>query len=242
MTSVVEIAPGLYRISTFFPEINLQFNQFFVVDDEPLLYHTGPRSLFPRVRDAVASISDPSRIRWISFSHFEADECGSLNEWLSLAPSSEAVCSFVGKAVSVDDFASRPARALAHGEVLGTGRHRFRYIPTPQVPHAWDAGHLFEETQGTLFCSDLGHQNGDVEPVTSAGADVVERMRRMLLEYDASPFAGYFPYTPHTERIIQGLADLNPRRLAIMHGSIFAGDGGRILRDMARMMKETLGR
>lgn len=239
MTTATEIAPDLYRISTYVSPINLQFNQFLVTDDEPLLFHTGLKKMFPTVRDAVARIIDPARLRWIGFSHFEADECGALNEWLGVAPAAEPVCSLVGALVSVNDFAIRPAHPLAHGQLLGTGKYRFRFRQTPHVPHCWEAGLLFEETQGTLLCSDLFHQNGDVEPVTES--DVVERHRRVLLEYQTGPLANYLPYTPHTDRILRDLAALEPKRLATMHGSTFVGDGRRALHDLAEVYRETLG-
>ncbi|UCD48721.1 MAG: hypothetical protein JSW27_14445 [Phycisphaerales bacterium] len=188
MNTVTEIAPDGYRISTFVSQANLQFNQFLVRDDEPLLFHTGMRRLFPTVREAVAKLIDPGMIRWIGFSHFEADECGALTEWQNLAPNATAVCSLVAKSVSVDDVvAVRPAQALCDGEVLTTGKHRFQFLQTPQVPHAWDAGLLFEETQRLLLCSDLFHQNGDVEAVTES--DVVGRFKDMLIEYQQGPFA-----------------------------------------------------
>ena len=149
--AVTEIAPDLYRISTYIPEIDLQFNQFLVKDDEPLLFHTGMKVMFPLVRDAVASVIDPSSIRWIGFSHFEADECGSLNEWLQTAPAAQPVCSMVGALVSINDFALRPALGMTDGEVLSTGGYRFRFLQTPHVPHCWEAGLLFEETKCTLL-------------------------------------------------------------------------------------------
>jgi flavorubredoxin len=240
MTTISEIAPDLFRISTYDPAGGLQFNQFLLRDEQPLLFHTGHRALFPVVHDAVASLIDPATIRYIGFSHFEADECGSLNEWLALAPGAEALCSFVGAMVSINDFASRPARSLAHDEVFSTGSYRFRYRQTPHVPHCWEAGLLFEETQGTLLCSDLFHQNGDVPAVTES--DVVAAARQTLIDYNAGPFANYLPYTPQTDAILQGLADLKPRTLATMHGSAFIGDGERALRDLALVMRETLGR
>ena len=236
--SVNEIAPDCYRISTYIPEINLQFNQFLLNDEEPLLFHTGMRSLFPAVRDAVATVIDPSKIRWISFSHFEADECGSLNEWLEIAPSAQAVCSMVGALVSINDFALRPAKAMNDGEVLETGQHRYRFAHTPHVPHCWEAGLLFEETNGTLLCSDLFHQNGDLEPLTES--DVIDRARKTLIDYQAGPFANYMPYTKHTDGILQRLATLNPRTLAPMHGSAYAGNGGQAIRDLAVVMREVL--
>lgn len=236
--SVNEIAPDCYRISTYIPEINLQFNQFLLNDEEPLLFHTGMRSLFPAVRDAVETVIDPSKIRWISFSHFEADECGSLNEWLEIAPSAQAVCSMVGALVSINDFALRPAKAMNDGEVLETGQHRYRFAHTPHVPHCWEAGLLFEETNGTLLCSDLFHQNGDLEPLTES--DVIDRARKTLIDYQAGPFANYMPYTKHTDGILQRLATFNPRTLAPMHGSAYAGDGGQAIRDLAVVMREVL--
>jgi flavorubredoxin len=239
MTQITEIAHNMYRISTFIPEVNLQFNQFLVKDDEPLLFHTGMKAMLPLVRDAVASLSDPSSIRWLGFSHFEADECGSLNEWLQTAPAAQPVCSLVGALVSINDFAIRPARGMTDGEVLSTGKYRFRFLHTPHVPHCWEAGLLFEETNGTLLCSDLFHQNGNVEPMT--GSDLIERARKTLVDYQAGPFANYMPYTKHTDGILQGLADLKPRTIATMHGSTYAGDGERALRDLADVMREVLG-
>lgn len=240
MTSVSEIAPDLYRISTYVPEANLQFNQFLVRDEQPLLFHTGMRGLFPAVKDAVAQLIDPATIRWIGFSHFEADECGSLREWQLLAPEASAVCSFVGKVVSVDDVvAARPAQPLNDGEQISTGKYRFRFLQTPHVPHCWDAGLFFEETQGTLLCSDLFHQNGDVEPLTSS--DVVGRFRQTLVDYEHSPFASYMPYTQQTAQILERLSHLKPKTLATMHGSTFAGNGEQAIKDLAVAMKEILG-
>jgi flavorubredoxin len=240
MTQITEVAPDVYRISTYLPEINLQFSQFLVRDDEPLLFHTGLKRLFPRVRDAVARLLEPSRLRWIGFSHFEADECGSLREWQALAPQATAVCSLVGKLVSIDDCAAlRPARGMTDGEVLATGAYRFRFVQTPHVPHCWEAGLLFEETHRTLLCSDLFHQMGDVEPQTSA--DVVGRFKQTLLAYQQGPLAHYLPYTTQTAAILQRLAALKPRTLATMHGSVFVGDGERALHDLALAWKEVMG-
>ena len=239
MPAVDEIAPDFYRISTYISEINLQFSQFLINDDEPLLFHTGMRSLFPHVRDAVATVIDPAKIRWISFSHFEADECGSLNEWLQIAPAAQPVCSMVGALVSINDLAQRPAKGMTDGEVLSTGKYRFRFLQTPHVPHCWEAGLMFEETQRTLLSSDLFHQNGDVEPLTDS--DVIDRARNTLIEYQAGPFANYMPYTKHTDPILQKLADLKPRTIAPMHGSAYTGDGERAIRDLALVMREVLG-
>lgn len=237
--SVTEIAPDLYRISTYVPEINLQFNQFLVNDDQPLLFHSGLKAMFSQVHDAVKSLIDPTKLRWVGFSHFEADECGALNEWLQVAPAAAPVCSTLGAMVSVNDFAIRAAHGMADDEVLNTGKYRFRFIQTPHVPHCWEAGLLFEETQGTLFCSDLFHQNGDVEPLTQA--DVIDRARQTLIDYQASPLANYIPYTQHTDKILQRLAALKPQTIVPMHGSAFAGDGERAIQALAIVLREVLG-
>lgn len=238
-TQITEIAADVFRICTFLPEINLQFNQFVVRDEQPLLYHTGMKGIFPLVRDAVGRIMDPAQIRWIGFSHFEADECGALHEWQTVAPNATAICSLVGKVVSVDDVvAARPAQAMENGQILTTGKHRFRFLRTPQLPHCWEASHLFEETNKTLFCSDLFHQNGDVEPSTSA--DVIGRCKQTLVDYQQGPLANYIPYTNHTAPMLKRLAALKPAALATMHGSTFVGDGERAINDLARVFKEVL--
>jgi flavorubredoxin len=237
-TRINEIAPDLFRISTYISKYNLQFNQFLVRDDEPLLFHTGMKGMFSMVQKAVAKVLDPTRLRWVGFSHFEADECGSLNEWLALAPRAEPVCGMVGATVSINDFADRKTRVLADGEVLVTGRHRFRHLDTPHVPHAWDAALLFEETGGTLFSSDLCLQNGNLEPVTRE--DILEPAREALLAFQAGPLANSYPWTKLTPTTLQRLAVLEPKVLAVMHGSSFTGDGGRVMRELAVMMKEVL--
>ncbi|HZW10804.1 MAG TPA: hypothetical protein VFF69_12955 [Phycisphaerales bacterium] len=240
MSKITEIAPDVHRISILMPEINLQFNHFLVVDEEPMLYHTGMRRMFPEVLEAVGRVIDPGRLRWIGFSHFEVDECGSLNDWLRVAPRAQAVTGVVGALVNLNDFADRPARALESNEVLSTGRMRFRYRSTPHLPHGWDAGVLFEETQGVLFCSDLFHHDGDVEPLTES--DILGRVRDAIVSYQAGPLMDYMPYTPNTRSLLEGLAALKPRTLATMHGSSFQGDGARALLDLDVVMKETLGR
>jgi flavorubredoxin len=239
MSQITEIAPDVFKIATFISEGNIQFSQFVVRDEEPLLYHTGMKGLFPTVKEAVAKLIDPSTIRWIGFSHFEADECGALGEWQRIALDATAICSFVSKVVSVDDVvAERPARALEDGEVLVTGKNRFKFLQTPHVPHAWDAGHLFEENSGTLLCSDLFHQNGDVEAVTNS--DIVSGFKEMLIEYQKGPFANYLPYTTETEQILNRLADLKPKTIAPMHGSTYTGDGASAIYDLAQAMKDVL--
>ena len=240
MAQITEVAPDLFRITTFLEPFNLQFSQFLVRDAEPLLYHTGPRALFPAVKEAVASLIDVRTLRWIGFSHFEADECGSLPEWQQLAPQSDAVCSLVSKLVSVDDcLALRPAKGMTDGEVLETGKYRFRFLATPHVPHCWESGLMFEETQRTLLCSDLLHQNGNVEPVTQS--DVVGRSRDVLVEYQQGPLANYMPYCTLTDPTLKRLAALQPKTVATMHGSVYVGDGENVLRDLATVFREVLG-
>lgn len=238
-TTVTEVAPDLFRLSTFVPAFGLQFNQFLVRDEEPLLFHTGMRGLFPAVRDAVAEVLDPKTLRWVSFSHFEADESGALDDWLRVAPSAQAACGALAAMVSVDDVALRPARGLAHDEVLTTGRFRFRYRATPHVPHGWDAGLLFEETTRALFCSDLFFHGGDVEAVTRD--DLVARYRDSLTDAKGTPLDFSVPYTEQTRPILQGIAALAPAILLPMHGSAWQGDGERAVLAMADMLDEVLG-
>lgn len=239
-TRIDEIAPDLYRLSTYIARINLQFNQFLVIDDEPFLYHTGLRGMFSSVRDAVARIVNPAQIRWISFSHFESDECGSLNEWMAVAPRAEAVCGVIGALVNINDFIGGRARTMATGEVLETGRHRFLFLETPHVPHSWDAGLFFEQTGATLFTSDLFLQNGNLSPLTEA--DLVGPARQSLLDYEAGPLHHPYPYVTWTNETLQMLAGLRPKLLATMHGSSYSGDGQRALRELAEMLDSTLGR
>jgi len=239
MTTVTEISENIFRISTLVPEFDLQFNQFLIRDDEPVLYHTGMRSLFPDVQAAVASIINPADIRWIGFSHFEPDECGSLNDWLAIAPAAQALTSNVGALVYIGDFASRPPRVLDEDEVFSIGAHRLRFRHTPHFPHGWDASMLFDETSGVLFCSDLFHQAGDVEAMTESS--VIERFRTTLLNYEQGPLASYMPYTQHTARYVAELAQLAPTACATMHGSTYIGDGAQALLDMGGVLQEVFG-
>ena len=239
MAIISEIAPNIYRISIFAQQGNLQFNHFLVKDDEPLLFHTGLRRMHAEIREAVSTLINVSELRHISFSHFESDECGSLNEWLAAAPNADVICSQVGARVMVNDFIGRESRALADGGTFATGQYRFRYCQTPHLPHGWDSGLLFEETQKTLLCSDLFHQAGDVEPLTTA--DVVGRSHQALKEYQAGILAEYVPYTAITARNLKKLADLKPKTLAIMHGSSFTGDCARALEDLDVALRDLFG-
>jgi flavorubredoxin len=237
MSQIVEIAPDVYRLCLFHSELNLQFNHFLIKDDEPLLFHAGYKASFPELRALVEKIIPPAHLRWISFSHFESDECGALNYWLDAAPHASAACNFLGAALNINDFASRPPRVLQPEESLTTGKHQYRFCSTAHVPHGWDAGVLFDETTGTLFCSDLLFHPGNVEPVTSS--DIVGRSRQALLGFKQSPFAYSAPYTPQTDEVMERLAALRPKLLATMHGSSFSGDGASALRGFATVIRET---
>jgi flavorubredoxin len=238
-TNVTEISPDIFRISTFVPDYGIQMNQFLVRDDEPFLMHTGLKKMFPVTLEGVSKVMDPSKLRWIGFSHFESDECGALNEWLQVAPHAQAVCSVVGSIVTVNDFADRPARPLNEGEILETGRHRLRFLATPHVPHGWDAGLFFDETESTLLCSDLFFHPGNPDPLTES--DVVGPAKASLIESFTGPLANDIPYTPYTDSTLRRIAALEPQTLALMHGASFKGDGRTAILDLADMLKEVLG-
>ena len=236
MVRIDEIESGIFRLSIFSTESGFQYNVFLVRDEEPLLYHTGPKSLFPQFSQAVDSLIDLNDLRWISYSHFESDECGALNGWLTIAPQAEAIIGMVGAAVN-GEFAIRPIRPLQDNEVFSTGKRSFRYLRTPHLPHGWDAGFLFEETGRILFTSDLFHQNGDVEPITEAS--LADRFQDVLRN-SQGPFSNYIPYTLHTEQMLRRLADLQPKTLAVMHGSSYKGDGKRAIEELIQVFKENL--
>ena len=237
-SKITEVAPDVYRISTFDDRYGIQMNQYLVRDDEPFLMHTMGRSLFPATSRAVASLIEPATLRWIGFSHFEADECGALNDYLRIAPRAEAVCSFIGATITLADCADRPARALADGELLETGRHRLQLVCTPHVPHGWDGCFFFDTVDRTLFCSDLFFQPGDPGQLTEA--DVVGPAGDAIREGLSGPLAHDMPYTSHTDAAFRRLAALKPRTLAVMHGPAYRGDGERALLGLAAVARETL--
>ena len=224
-TDVHEITDGIYQLRTYIEPADFTFNQFLVMADEPLLFHTGLRSLFPLVSDAVGRLMPVERLRWITFGHVEGDECGSMNQWLAAAPQAEVAHGALGCAVQVNDLADRPPRPLTDGEVVDLGGKRVRYLATPHVPQGWDAGVLFEETTGTLLCGDLFTRMGRFDPVTSddiVGPAVVAEDNFLAT-----------CLTPATAPTIRSLADLEPTTLALMHGSAYTGDGAAALRDLA---------
>jgi flavorubredoxin len=229
-TDTHEIADDVFRLSTYVPEGDFTFNQFLVRADEPLIFHTGPRRMFPLVSEAVARLMPLEDLRWITFGHVEADESGSMNDWLAVAPAATVAHTAIGCVVSVEDLADRPPRPLADGEVIDLGGKRVRHVSTPHVPHGWDAGVLFEETTGTLFCGDLFSALGAHAPLTTD--DVVGPA------IAAEDVFGATCLTPSTARTIASLAELAPRRLALMHGPTFEGDAVDALRSLAAAYQE----
>ncbi len=229
-TRIDEIADGIYRISTPVPPSEFPggftFNQFLIDDDEPLLFHTGLRRMFPLVRDAIASVLPVTRLRHLAFSHVEADECGALNELLAVAPAAAPLCGQVAADVSIRDVADRPPRALGDGEVVRLGRHEVRWLYTPHLPHAWECGYLFEHRTGTLFCGDLFTQSGHEHPPITDG-DILRPSEAMRAQMD------YFAHAPSSRALLERLAALAPTTLACMHGASFRGDGAALLRALA---------
>jgi flavorubredoxin len=227
-TRVNEIADGIYRLSTFVPEVSpdgFTFNQFLIDAGEPMLFHTGGRAMFPLVSQAVARVMPIERLRWISFGHVESDECGAMNAWLAAAPQATVVHGETGCMVSLNDLADRAPRALSSGEVLDLGGRRMRWIDTPHVPHGWEAGVFFEEGASILFCGDLLAHVGDPKPLTDG--DVAGPAIASETMFRAMTLA------PSTGRTLRDLAALSPATLALMHGSSFQGDGAAPLNALA---------
>lgn len=228
-TRIAEIAPGVYRLSTWTPDVaqpaGFSFNQFLIDADEPMLFHCGHRRMFPLISAAAARIMPLERLRWISFGHVEADECGAMNLWLQAAPNAQVVHGRLGCEVSIADLADRPPRALADGEVIDLGGKRMRWTPTPHVPHGWEAGVFHEEAGGTLFCGDLFTHVGDTPALTRA--DILEPAISAEVAFRAMTMA------PGTADALEDLAQLKPERLALMHGASFEGDGSALLRGLA---------
>jgi flavorubredoxin len=228
-TNVQEVSDGIYRINT--PVVipgggGFSFNQYLIVDEDPVLFHTGPRKMFPLVREAVASVLPVDRLRYITLSHVEADECGSLNDWLAVAPHAAPLCGTIAAMVSIEDLADRPPRPLADGEALSLGTHRVRWFDTPHLPHAWECGFLLEERTKTLLCGDLFTQGGaDRPPLTES--DILGPSETFRHAMD------YFSHTKHARTMLERLASTRPATLACMHGSAWRGDGATLLRALA---------
>jgi flavorubredoxin len=227
-TTVDEIAPDIFRLSTFVPDLGptgFTFNQFLLRDDEPFLFHTGMRQVYPLVREAIGRVLPVESIRWISFAHVEADECGSMNEFLAAAPDAQVVHGELACMVSLNDLADRPPRPMADGEVLETGAHRLRFVPTPHVPHNWESGLWFDETTSTLFAGDLFTALGNGPAiVTESIVDAAVTAEEVF--HSTSIGAATVP-------TLRRLADLGPTTLATMHGSSYSGDGAGQLLELA---------
>jgi len=224
-TLVHEVAPDIYRFSTFIPQAGITFCQFLIDADEPLLFHTGQRGLFDSLRTAMARVIDPATLRWITFGHYEADESGAMNDWLRVAPEATIAHGMIGVRTSIADQADRTPRALIDGDVLDLGGKRVRYLSTPHVPHGWDAGLIYEETTKTLFCSDLFTRSGDDGPASDA--DIVSPALAMEDHVYATAL------TPATAPTIQRLAGLPLDRLAPMHAPAYTAGPAQALRDLA---------
>lgn len=232
-TNVHEIADGVYRINTPTSTVpgGFSFNQYLIADDQPLLFHTGPRKMFPLVLEAVEAVMPSDRLRFIAFSHYEADECGSLNEWLAAAPQAVPLCSRVAAMVSVDDVADRAARAMADGEQLGLGKHTVKWLDTPHLPHGWETGYLMDSATMTMFCGDLFTQGGNgATPLTQS--DILEPSEAFRKPMD------YFSHSIHAEALMEKLAREAPTTLACMHGSAWTGDGAGLLRALGKRLME----
>jgi flavorubredoxin len=228
-TNIVEVADSIFRINTPLKDVlgGFSFNQYLVLDDQPLLFHTGPRRLFPLVREAVQSLIPARKLKYVAFSHFEADECGALNEWLEAAPEAVPVCGTIAAMVSVADVADRAPKALADGERLALGAKTMRWFDAPHLPHGWDCGYLFEEKTKTLFCGDLFTQGGAETPALTE-SDILgpsEAFRKPL---------DYYAHAPNGRELLERLAGAAPRTLACMHGSAWAGDGAALLRALGQ--------
>lgn len=231
-TTVDEIAEGIYRISTPVSVLGgFTFNQYLVVDDEPLLFHTGPRRMFPLVREAISHVLPVEQLRYLGVSHFEADESGALNEFLAVAPRAVPVCSMVGAMVSLGDFADREPRPLAHEEELSLGTRRLRWIDTPHLPHGWDCGYMFDVRTSTLLSGDLFTRGGADHPAITE-SDILGPSEAFRQPMD------YYSHAVNTRQMLEQLAKLNPSTMACMHGSAWRGDGAALLRALATELEK----
>lgn len=234
-TRIDEIEAGVYRISTPVPPnpglpTGFTFNQYLVVDDESLIFHTGLRKIFPLIREAVASVMPVEKLRWVSFSHFEADECGALNEWLAVAPHAAPLCGQIGAMLSIHDVADRAPRVLRDGETISIGKKQLRWFDAPHLPHNWDAGYLAEATTRMLFCGDILTQPGAKhEPLTEKDVLGPSEAMRKKMEYYAN--------TKNAAGMLERFAALEPTTLACMHGAAYHGDGAKVLRALASSLE-----
>lgn len=231
--SINEIAPDTYRISVALPPSlfpgGFSFNQYLLVDDQPLLFHTGPKKMFGLVREQIEKVLPISRLRYIAFSHYEADECGALAEFLAAAPQARPVCSHVAAIVSVSDTVDVEPIGMQDGESLDLGHHKLVWQSTPHLPHGWECGYLFDQTAATLFCGDLFTQPGTGETALTTG-DILNPSEAFRQQMD------YFSHSDKAPAMIEKLAQLQPRLLACMHGSAWSGDGAGMLRQLGQSL------
>lgn len=234
-TNIAEIASGIYRINTpvgLPGSMAFNFNQYLIVDDAPLLFHTGLRQLFPLVSEAIRAVMPLEKLRYVGLSHFEADECGALNSFLAAAPNAVPLCGTVAALVSLGDYADRAPHALADGAELTLGAHTIKWFDTPHVPHGWECGLMLDTTTRTFFCGDLFTQGGSGE-VALTENDILEPSEAFRKPMD------YFAHAPHTGAVLERLASEAPTTLACMHGSAWRGDGAKLLRELSRALGES---
>jgi flavorubredoxin len=227
-TSIEKIAEDTYRINTAMPDMipgGFSFNQYLLADEKPLLFHTGPKKLFPLILEQIETVLPASSLHYLAFSHVESDECGSLAEFLSAAPNARPVCSDVAAMVSVADMVDVEPLGMADGECLDLGKHQLVWQSTPHLPHGWECGYLFDTTTRLLFCGDLFTQPG-IGAQALVSDDILAPSEAFRAQMD------YYAHGRDTQSLIRKLADLEPELLACMHGSAWSGDGGRLLRDL----------
>ena len=235
-TNIHEISAGIYRINTPAPLPDgsvFSFNQYLIADEAPMLFHTGQRKLFPLVSEAIRAVLPVERLKYLALSHFEADECGALNEFLAAAPSAVPVCGQVAAMVAIGDFANRAPRVLADGEELALGSRKIKWFDTPHVPHAWECGLMLDATTRTFFCGDLFTQGGAGE-VALTEADILGPSEAFRKPMD------YFAHAPQTRSVLERIAREAPTTLACMHGSAWRGDGQRLLRELGAALEQSL--
>jgi flavorubredoxin len=235
-TNIQEIANGIFRINTPVAIPGgpgaFNFNQYLIVDEAPMLFHTGQRKLFPLVREAIAAVMPVERLRYLGLSHFEADECGALNDFLSVAPQAVPVSSQIAAMVAIEDFAQRAPKVLADGEELALGSRTVRWFDTPHMPHGWESGLMMDTRTKTFFCGDLFTQGGPGE-VALTESDILGPSEAFRAPMD------YFAHAPHTSATLERLARERPTTLACMHGSAWRGDGARLLRELSASLERT---
>lgn len=233
-TNVEEIAEGVFRINTPVPIMTIpggfSFNQYLILDEQPLLFHTGPRRMFPLVREAIGSVMNLNNLRFIGLSHFEADECGSLNDFLTAAPNAQPLCGRIAAMTSIQDIADRAPKVLTDDEQLCLGKHTVRWFDTPHMPHGWECGLMLEETTKTFLCGDLFTQPGEGKHAL-VETDIWGPSESLRQKLD------YYSHSANSGRILRRLAEWKPNTLACMHGSAWRGNAADLLLQLARTIE-----